>query len=179
DVWADMSKQQIFSHLGVKGEYNRVLANLARAEKGGRYFPDGLFLSNLRADIAVIPDGIFISAESLQQGRVRLIEGKHEGYVELEGSPDMVLEVVSRASLHKDTVVLKKAYWEANIREYWLVDARQESLEFHIYRHTAKGYSNIRKQAGGWVKSSVFGHSFRLTKEADAAGNPEFTLEVR
>src|SRR5262245_55070832 len=147
EVWADMSKQQIFTHLGVKGEYNRVLANLAKAEKRGRYFPDGLFLSNVQADIAVIPDGTFVSAESLATSRVRLIEGKQEGYMELEGSPDMVLEIISRASFHKDTVVLMKAYWDAGIQEYWLVDARQDPLQFDIYRHTAKGYSKVHKQA--------------------------------
>jgi hypothetical protein len=44
-----------------------------------------------------------------------LIEGKEEGHVELEGSLDMVLEVVSASSVHKDTVVLRRAYWQAGM----------------------------------------------------------------
>src|SRR5205814_3191780 len=100
------------------------------------------------------------------------------GYVELEGSPDMVLEVISRSSVHKDTVVLRQAYWESEIREYWLVDVRREPLKFDILRHTAKGYAATRKQ-DGWIKSAVFGKSFQLTQGKSALGHPEFTLAVR
>ena len=35
------------------------------------------------------------------------------GYLELEGVPDMVLEVVSRSSVRKDTVLMRQAYWRA------------------------------------------------------------------
>src|SRR5256885_8764701 len=49
-----------------------------------------------------------------------------EGYLELEGTPDMVLEVVSESSVQKDTKRLRQLYWQAGIREYWLVDARRE-----------------------------------------------------
>ena len=43
---------------------------------------------------------------------------------------------------------------------------------------TAKGYAAARKQ-DGWLKSAVFGKSFRLVRGTDATGNPEFTLEVK
>lgn len=129
-VWIDMSREQIFFHVDVKDEYTRVVKGLVRKFKRGRYFSDGLFLTNVQAGISVVPDGTFISTESLDIGRVRLIEGADEGFVEAEGSPDMVLEVVSRSSVHKDTVVLLQAYWEAGIAEYWLVDARKQPVRF-------------------------------------------------
>jgi Uma2 family endonuclease len=134
-------------------------------------------LSNVDADIAVVPDALFVSTAGLQD-RVRLIEGKDEGYVELEGSPDMVLEVVSRSSVSKDTDVLRQAYWEAGVREYWLVDARPERPEFDILRHTARGYRATPKK-GGWLASAVFGKSFRLTRQVGAQGHPKYTLAVR
>ena len=89
-----------------------------------------------------------------------------------------MLEIISRGSVKKDRVTLRQAYWEAGVREYWLVDARKEPLSFDILRHTAKGYKAARKQ-DGWVKSSVFGKAFRLTQEPDALGHPEYTLAVR
>jgi Uma2 family endonuclease len=109
---------------------------------------------------------------------VRLIEGRDEGFVELEGSPDMVLEVISRSSVRKDTEVLRKSYWEAGVREYWLADARPEPLQFDVLRHTPKGYRAAAKKEG-WVKSTVFGKSFRLTRRLNALGHPEYTLEAR
>ncbi|MFQ5929788.1 MAG: hypothetical protein ACE5MK_08810, partial [Acidobacteriota bacterium] len=48
---------------------------------------------NVEADLSTEPDGLFVSFEAIQSGRVRLVEGAGEGYIELEGSPEMVLEV--------------------------------------------------------------------------------------
>jgi Uma2 family endonuclease len=178
DVWVDMSKEQLFSHVSVKGEFTRVLANLTKELRLGRIFPDGLLLTNEDADVSGNPDATFISNATFRDERVRLIEGAEEGFVELEGSPDMVLEVVSDSSVEKDTEVLRELYWKAGIREYWLVDARGERVDFQILRHTSRGFSSVRK-SGGWLKSNVFGKSFRLTRAIDDVGQPDFTLEVQ
>jgi Uma2 family endonuclease len=178
DVWIDLSKEQLFSHGQVKTKFAAVLTALVEAGQLGYYWVDGVLLSNEAAEISNKPDGVFVSTTSLQTGRVHLVEGMESGYVELEGSPDMVLEVVSDSSVQKDTVVLRQAYWEAGIREYWLADARQEPLTFDILKHTSRGYAATRKQ-DGWVKSAVFGKAFRLTQQQHALGHPEFTLAVR
>jgi hypothetical protein len=177
EVWVDMSGEQIFSHVVVKTKFIVVLGGFVEAGQMGLFLGDGALLSNVDAGLSCKPDTIFASTASLQD-RVRLIEGRTEGHVELEGSPDMVLEVVSASSVHKDTVVLRKAYGEAGVREYWLVDARKEPLTFDILRHTARGYRATRKQ-DGWVESAVFGKSFRLTRQAGTLGHPEFTLAMR
>lgn len=178
EVWVEMSKEQLYSHNQVKTEFARVLAGVTKQQRVGRYFTDGLFLSNVEADLASKPDGTFVSHAAFESGRVRLIEGALEGFVELEGSPDMVLEVVSGSSVSKDTEWLRDLYWQAGISEYWLVDARGERHEFDILRRTNRSYSATRK-SGGWLKSAVFNRSFRLTRETDQLGHPEFTLEVR
>jgi Uma2 family endonuclease len=85
---------------------------------------------------------------------------------------------VSDSSVRKDTQWLRQDYWIAGIREYWLVDARKEPLVFDILRHTPKGYRATPKK-DGWLKSNVFGKSFRLTYETSESGDPDYTLEVR
>lgn len=176
-VWIDMSKEQIFTHAVVKNEFNIVLGLLAKTDQRGLYLPDGVLLSNVDVDFAVKPDALFVSNDALRD-RVRLLEGKGEGYVELEGSPDMVLEVVSDSSVRKDTKQLRRDYWQAGIREYWLVDARSDPLVFDILRHTPKGYRTTPKK-DGWIKSAVFGKSFQLTRRTNALGHPQYTLETR
>jgi Uma2 family endonuclease len=178
EVWVDMSKEQVFTHAAVKTEITVVLGGLVKAERLGRLWADGVLLSSEIADIASKPDAIFVSAGALQSQRVHLVEGMEEGYLELEGAADMVLEVVSRSSIHKDTVVLRQAYWEAGIQEYWLVDARKPPLQFDILRRTARGYAAARKRQG-WMKSAVFGRSFRLLQQTNSLGHPDYTLEVR
>ena len=178
EVWIDMSKQQLFSHVRLKQRFFEVLGPLARKQRLGDFFPDGLLLTNADADLSGNPDGTLVTSESVRSGRVRLIEGAIEGYVEIEGSPDMVLEVVSDSSVEKDNDVLMDLYWKAGIREYWLVDARGERIEFQILRHTSRGYVAARP-SGGWRKSAVFGKSFRLTRQLDDLGHPDFTLDVK
>jgi Uma2 family endonuclease len=177
-VWMDMSKQQIFTHVAVKGEIYAVLKGLVQEAESGLIFPDGLLLTNFTADISGNPDATFLSTDSMESGEARLIESRDGGYLEVQGAPDMVLEVVSKSSVHKDTVILRQAYWEAGIKEYWLVDARGKPLSFDILRRTARGYVATRKQSG-WVKSNVFGKSFRLVQGLDARRLPTFRLEVR
>ena len=177
EVWVEMSKEQVYSHNHVKTEFTRVLAGLVKQGRFGRYFSDGLFLTNIEADLCTKPDGTFVSRAAFAAKRVRLIEGAREGFVEIEGTPDMVLEVVSGSSVSKDTEWLRDLYWKAGIGEYWLVDCRGQRIDFDILRHTAGGYSATSKSAG-WMESAVFGHSFLLTRESDEMGQPEYTLEA-
>src|SRR5262249_34739303 len=158
-------------HVDVKDEYTATLRLLAKAEESGLYFSDGLFYYNEDADIGGQPDGTFVLFTTLESAVARLIEGRDGVYVEIVGTPDMVLEIISRSSVKKDTVVLKRAYWEAGIPEYWLVDARRPPSQFTIYRHTARGYVAVRAK-DGWLRSAVFGKSFRLTQTTTKLGLP-------
>ncbi len=178
EVIFDMSREQIFSHVRMKTEFGRVLANLAKRKQNGVYFSDGLLISNLGAEVSNNPDGVFVANASFEGGAVRLVEAATEGFIELEGSPDMVLEVVSTSSVKKDNELLRDAYWKAGIREYWLVDARGERLEFQILKHARRGYSPVRK-VGGWLKSTVFRKAFRLTAVKNHLGQPDYELKVR
>jgi Uma2 family endonuclease len=178
EVWVDMSKEQIHSHNQVKAEFTIVVGGMVKKERSGHFYPDGLRLTNVSADISGVPDGTYVSAKSRRAGKVQLVQGKEEGYVEIEGTPDMVLEILSASSVQKDTEILFQAYWEASIPEYWLVDARKKPLRFDIYRRTSKGYVATRK-VGGWIKSKVFGKEFKLTQGTDEFGDPEYSLSVR
>jgi Uma2 family endonuclease len=179
ELWVDLSMEQLFSHNDVKTQFTIALGSLVRSAGIGRFFSDGTLLTNVDADLATEPDGTFVSYEALRTGQVRLVEGASQGYVELEGAPDMVLEVVSTASARKDNETLRRLYRRAGIREYWLVDARGTEPLFNILHSGARGYIATRPQAGGWLRSAVFKRSFRLTVASDPLGHPQFTVEVR
>jgi hypothetical protein len=177
EVWIDLCREQIFTHNLIKLVIISPIHELVRQEDRGIVLMEGALLPNILADISGKLDGLYFPYESLTSGRMKLIEDGQGGCDELEGSPDMVLEVLSDSSESKDKVVLKRAYWEANIKEYWLVDVR-EGVRFDIFRHTPRGYVSARKQEG-WIKSNVFAGSFRLLVEQAPDGHPDYTLEVR
>src|SRR5262249_45736315 len=74
EVWIDMSKEQVFTHGLLKTEYGIVVGGMVKRSKSGLYWTDGVFLANLLADIGAKPDGVFVSLESLESGRVCLVE---------------------------------------------------------------------------------------------------------
>src|SRR5262245_5497730 len=92
ELWVDLSMEQLFSHNLVKTQFTIDLGSLVRAAGLGYFFSDGTLLSSVEADLSTEPDGTFVSYGAIRDGRVRLTEGSTEGYVELEGAPDMVLE---------------------------------------------------------------------------------------
>jgi Uma2 family endonuclease len=177
EIWVDTHMEQLFSHNRVKTAFTIALGGLADSEQLGYYFSDRASLSNERVNLATEPDGSFCSFDAVQKKRVILVEGVEEGFVEIDGAPDMVLEVVSTYSVRQDTKVLRRLYWKAGITEYWLVDARKKALQFDILRWTERGYAATRRR-DGWLKSKVFGRSFLLESRPDRLGNPQYTLRA-
>lgn len=178
-IWMDLSMEKLYSHNQVKREFAEVLGSLVKSLATGRFFPDGMFLRNSTADLATEPDGMFVSYAALRSGRVKRIEREEPDFLELEGSPEMVLEVVSDTSVRKDTEELRELYWKAGILEYWLVDARETAPRFDLLHRGRKGYKAPRKQAGGWLRSNVFDRSFLLAHTTDPLGDPLYVLNVR
>ncbi|MBI1914390.1 MAG: Uma2 family endonuclease [Planctomycetes bacterium] len=174
-LWVDLSMETL-GHNEAKAEISAVLRTLVKAQKLGRFFVDRMRLTNAEAELSTEPDAMFASRVARITERTRYEHGAAS--LEVEGTVDMVLEVVSPSSVQKDTVVLRELYWKAGVREYWLVDPRGLELHFDILRHTPKGYV-ATSHRGGWLKSAVFDKSFRLTRGEDDQGDPEFTLEVR
>jgi Uma2 family endonuclease len=174
-VWVDLSMEQL-KHNKVNLEITAVLALLVRALATGHFLADRMLITNIRAGLSTEPDAGFVSYESLRRKRARLRKGDES--VEIVGTLDMVLEVVSPTSEEKDTKILPKLYWRAGVTEFWLVDPRGENVAFDSFERGPKGYVAAPKQ-NGWVKSDVFGKSFRLTQSAGKNGLTEYRLEVR
>jgi Uma2 family endonuclease len=175
DLYVDVSMEKLVHNL-LKTCFVTCLGSLVRQETRGHYCGDRMALINDDAGLSTEPDGMFISNSSLDKRRVRLKRGDNS--VEVLGSPDMTLEIISASSVDKDTVVLRELYWRARVREYWLVDGRAKEPQIQILRRGRTKYSPVRS-VGGWVRSSVFGKSFRLVRRDAGHGISEFTLEIK
>ena len=74
-VWADMSREQVFTHNLVRTRITTALDTLVTTEDLGLMLSDGVLVTNLDADLSGNPDAVFLSYEAREEGRVRLIEG--------------------------------------------------------------------------------------------------------
>ncbi|MCI0683238.1 MAG: Uma2 family endonuclease [Gemmataceae bacterium] len=180
EIVVDMSKERAECHVKVKAELYRVLTNLTAEQDLGEFFTDGMGVTNVAANVSHVPDAVFVSWQSYELGRVHKVPSKAAAgdYVELEGSPDWILEVVSPSSVYKDTERLPKLYHRAGILEYWLVDARGDKIDFQIYRWEAKAYVP-QSSRGGWQVSPVFGRHFRLKRAKNRIGDWHYDLEMK
>ncbi len=177
EIYLDMSQEDLENHSSVKVEIYRGLENLNREVDWGKLYADGVLVSNEEADVSNNPDGVAVFWVSLEANLVRLVPSKNR-YMEIEGSPDWILEVLSDSSVGKDTKKLREAYHRARIREYWLVDARGPDLLFQILHWRKSGYVAAPVK-DGWQYSKVFGRNFRLVREPARRGLWKYTLLVK
>lgn len=125
EIVVDMSPEEIDSHASLKSDLHAQLWVFVRQNRLGKIFPDGTLLVNEPAGLSTEPDIMFCRNESLKSKTAykrKIVEGSGR-YVELAGSPDLAVELVSRSSVRKDTKLLRDRYFAAGITEYWLIDA--------------------------------------------------------
>jgi Uma2 family endonuclease len=178
-IEVDMSPEDFFCHGTLKVELIRVLSQHVKDAGTGHLVTDRTRVSCPEAELSAEPDIVFVSNETLERGRARLVAaatGQPGRYVELEGAPDLVVEIVSDRSVVKDTRRLPEAYFKAGVREFWLADARLEQLVFLIHQRGDAGFQAMEFDSEGFQSSAVLGRRFRLDGSRDAQGNWTFDL---
>jgi Uma2 family endonuclease len=108
--------------------HQRVIANLfnalfnfVTARQLGEVLtsPIDVLLPGLASPVQ--PDILFVSRE-----RARIVEEKY-----LADAPDLVVEVLSPSNPRHDRKTKFEVYAEAGVREYWIVDPDERSIEVH------------------------------------------------
>ncbi|MBU4398019.1 MAG: Uma2 family endonuclease [Planctomycetes bacterium] len=178
-IEVDMAPEDLFCHGTFKTEVAAALYLRIKRRRMGHLFVDKARISSPEAGLSVEPDIVFLSHEAIRSGRVRLIPksgGKTGRYVEIEGAPDLVVEIVSDGSVTKDTRRLPVAYFRAGVREFWLADARGERPVCIIHSPGQNGFEPVPPDADGFQPSAVLGCRYRLDAARNADGNWEFDL---
>ncbi|MHC4179080.1 MAG: Uma2 family endonuclease, partial [Planctomycetota bacterium] len=178
----DMSPEDLHTHGKLKTELVGVLWRRIKEQGLGELYTDRARVSCPDADLSAEPDVVFVSESSLDSGRVRFVPkagGAADRYVELEGPPDLIVEVVSDASVRKDTGRLPAAYYRAGVTEFWLIDARGEELLFRIHHRGATNYEPADTDADGYQDSTILAHRYRLDRSRNAKGRITFDLREK
>lgn len=175
-LWVDLAMEELLTHNLVKTRLTTFLGKLNEERYLGYLFSDGALLTHPQAGLSTEPDLMFCSWETIRTGKARLIPGARHGFTEVEGSPDLVVEIVSDSSARKDREHLPLLYHHAGIPEYWIVDVRTETKsEFLIHRREDAGYV-VQPATGQGPYSPLIGARLRLDRTTDPLGNPEFRI---
>lgn len=177
-LWLDPHPGESIDHNQAKGAFCAALVPLEDRRDKGIFAMQGMLVSMPSVRLSALPDGMFVSYEALKTGRVNeLPSPTHGGCIELEGPPEMVLEIVSEVTASRDLDILPDLYLRAGVRELWLVDTRG-TLRFEILRNEPEGWRPSR-QSECWWRSDVFGRDFLLRRETGTMGLPDYILDVR
>lgn len=176
-VFVEMSPEATESHNKVKSAITADLVQLVRAEQLGEAYSDGTLLTHVGAAVSAEPDFLFAGWEAFESGRLRLIEkaDRSGDYAELEGTPDLIVEIVSDSSETKDLVTLRDRYYAAGIPEYWIVDARGDTIRFQILSRTDEGYAALAAATQPQA-SRVLGRVFRIERARNRVDRWEYRL---
>ncbi|HEY4564421.1 MAG TPA: Uma2 family endonuclease [Thermoanaerobaculia bacterium] len=180
DLEVDMSPEDLLNHGVVKTEISTILQSMVAHTGLGQVYVDRARISSPRADLSAEPDVVVVFWETLDSGRLRYIpaaSGEPGCYIEMEGAPDVVVEVVSNSSERKDRVRLPPLYAAAGIPELWLVDVRKNAIRFEIRRLGPDGYETVTPDAKGWRSSPRLGRRFRLARQKMRSGRWIYRLE--
>ncbi len=180
EVIVDMSPESIEVHSLIKSEVSRVLSSVVWQRKLGRFFVDGVLVSNEEAGVSNEPDALFITKETMRSDRIQLTPATNHpsSNKEIVGTVDWVMEIVSPSTKRKDKILLRKAYFDAGVGEYWLIDALGDEIEFQILIPGDAEYVPVGAQES-WLASPTFGKSFKLERTTDEDGFLEYTLHMK
>lgn len=85
----------------------------------------------------VQPDILFISKE-----RLGIITEEN-----VQGAPDLIVEILSPSNPYRDKVIKKKLYSKYGVKEYWIVDPKEEKIEvFILERKFLKSFKVYSKE---------------------------------
>ncbi len=96
-------------------------------------------------EIALQPDIIFISKE-----RMHIIKEKY-----IDGVPDLVVEIISKGTKKRDTKVKKAIYEKFGVKEYWIVNPFDKSIEVYVLNEEGKYELYSKAKQKGKVRSSI------------------------
>jgi Uma2 family endonuclease len=178
-IEVDRSPEDFFTHGTLKSQVSsRIEHRVGELDLGHTLIAETR-ISSVSGDLSAEPDVVVISHDAIDQGRVRLVpkaSGEEGRYVEVEGGPDLVVEIVSDSSVRKDTQRLPTAYFAAGVLEYWLIDARGDKLFFQIHRRGPSTFEPTSDDKSGYQPSQVLQCSCRLDRKRHTRGHWVYRL---
>ena len=173
EVIIDMSPEAIDTHNSPKTEVTSVLRAVVRDEGLGELYSDGTFFTNEEADVSTEPDLMYASFASIEQGRVRYADKANRpgDRVEVQGQPDLIIEVISDSSKRKDEELLREGYARAGVQEYWIIDARGDEVRFEMLLLEGGEYRPTSR-------SRAFARSFKLERVRNRVGRWDYRLRT-
>ena len=108
-------------------------------------------------EIFSAPYDVILSEENVVQPDILFVRKERSsiiGDMNLQGAPDIVIEILSEGTRRKDTEVKRKIYAGFGVAEYWIVDPEGATVEVLVWSES------------GYMTAGVYRRSDRLASPA-------------
>jgi Uma2 family endonuclease len=88
-------------------------------------------------EVFYAPCDVYLDEENVVQPDILLISKERLGIIgekNIQGAPDLVIEIISESTAYRDLVQKKKLYARFGVKEYWIVVPGEESIEVYILK---------------------------------------------
>ncbi len=107
-------------------------------------------------EVFAAPLDVYFSDEEYYQPDILFVSHERKSIIQerIHGAPDLIVEILSPSNAYKDLIHKKRMYEEFRVREYWIIDPLEKSVE--ILFNTENGFQIASKAyAKGVVQSQV------------------------
>lgn len=138
-----MAPLPTFQHQQVSLRLSTALFRYVEAHESGTVVAAPMDVM-LAEDTTVQPDLVYISS----------VQREIIGEQRIEGAPDLIAEILSPSTAHRDVGIKKRLYEQYGVREYWTLDPESQAVEVHV--NTDAGFTqHARVVEAGAVASTV------------------------
>ena len=123
-------------------------------------------LKNKLGEILYAPMDVVLSDEDVIQPDILFISNDRKGIVKPEnirGAPDLVVEILSPSTANRDLVTKKKLYARHAVREYWIVNPNEKTVE--VMTWTEQGFKTVQVYPRGSRLASPLLAGFSLSMD--------------
>src|SRR5262245_26677725 len=120
----------------------------------------------LGGQVATAPIDVFFPGADSVQPDILVLLASWEGQLELrgpQGAPDLVIEVLSPSNRGHDLLTKRALYGRAGVREYWLVDPANQTVEL-LSSHQDALVTRQTASRADEVSSPLLSASFALAE---------------
>ena len=115
-------------------------------------------LKNRLGKIFLSPMDVILGENNTYQPDLLFILESNKKIIEetkINGTPDMVVEVLSPSNAYYDLVIKKKIYESSGVKEYWIVDPIQDTLDLYVLQNN-KFQHKVQIEKKGIIPSEIF-----------------------
>jgi Uma2 family endonuclease len=111
-----------------------------------------------QGEVFYSPFDLYVDSKNVLQPDLVFIAEKNKQIISergIDGTPDLIVEIISPSNIFTDRNIKKKTYQKIGVKEYWIVDPGNQTLEIYTHDQSDPETPSLYLAAEGEVTSSV------------------------